>query len=347
MENIKHTVLLTGAAGFIGASLAVKLINSGENVVGIDNLNSYYIKSLKLERLKIIEDTAKKNNVKWKFYKIDIDNEKELKKVFKENQPSIVINLAAQAGVRYSILKPSEYVKSNLVGFANILQESANYEVKHLIYASSSSVYGGNKKFPFSENDEVNHPVSFYAATKKANEAMAHSYSSIHKLPCTGLRFFTVYGPYGRPDMAPMIFADSILLNKPIKVFNFGNMKRDFTFVDDVIEAIYRCCYKIPVASSEFDPKNPKPSISFAPHRIFNVGNGQPTELITFIEKLEKALDKKAIINYFPMQQGDVESTEASVLELKNWINYRPLVDLDQGIDKFARWFLEYKKDQK
>ena len=342
MEKIKETFLVTGAAGFIGAALVNKLLDNGQNVVGVDNLNNYYDPELKKVRLSNISAKDKKTEEHWSFEEVDISNEEALKSIFKKYHPTVVINLAAQAGVRYSIENPFVYSKSNLVGFLNILEESRKNKIKHLIYASSSSVYGGNKSLPYKENDQVNHPISFYAATKKSNELMAHSYSHIYNMPCTGLRFFTVYGPWGRPDMAPMIFAESILKEKPIKIFNYGNMSRDFTYIDDVAEALLKICFKEATVNKNFDYLNPESSTSFAPHRIFNIGNGNPTNLIDFINILEKELGRKAIRNYYPIQAGDVESTFADVQALYKWIGFRPNVDIENGVKQFAKWFLSY-----
>ena len=266
----------------------------------------------------------------------------QLSKIFKEFKPDAVIHLAAQAGVRYSIEKPREYLNSNFIGFFNIMELCRKYTIKNFLYASSSSVYGGNKKLPFSESDAVDHPISLYAASKKANEVMAHSYSHLYGIPSTGLRFFTVYGPWGRPDMAPFIFANSLVKKIPIKVFNFGKMKRDFTYIDDIIEAIFRCCQKPATPDEDFNRFLPKPSSSYAPHRIFNLGNGKAIELMTFITFLEEAMGTKAIKEYLPLQAGDVEETEANTSALKEWINYEPNTKLEFGINKFASWFKNY-----
>ena len=335
-------ILVTGAAGFIGAALVIRLLENGENVIGLDNLNSYYDPNLKKSRLKKIEFSADNSIGKWKFYKSSLDNELSLKNIFNIHQPEIVINLAAQAGVRYSIHNPSSYIQSNLLGFANLLEQCRNHSVSNLIFASSSSVYGGNKNLPFSETQSVNHPVSLYAATKKSNELMAHSYSHLYGIPCTGLRFFTVYGPWGRPDMAPMIFAKSILNEKPINVYNFGKMERDFTYIDDIVEGVFRCCYKPANVNEKFDVLNPSQSSSFAPYRVFNIGNSQPIELLKFIEILEHALGKKAIKNLQPIQPGDVVATAADTHLLESWIGFKPSTLVEAGIEKFAEWYLEY-----
>ena len=339
-----RTILVTGAAGFIGAALVVRLIENGENVIGLDNLNSYYDQNLKELRLKKIQNVFENSSGRWTFYKSSLENETNLEEIFNTHYPSIVINLAAQAGVRYSIENPSSYIQSNLVGFANLLEQCRHHEVNNLVFASSSSVYGGNKKLPFSEEHSVDHPVSLYATTKKANELMAHSYSHLYGIPCTGLRFFTVYGPWGRPDMAPMIFAKSILDQKPINVFNYGNMKRDFTYIDDVVEGVYRCCYKPACVDEEFDFLNPNQSTSFAPFRIFNIGNSKPVELLRFIEILEEELGYKAVKKFLPMQAGDVESTSANINLLDNWVGFKPSYSIEIGLNKFAQWFLDYYK---
>ena len=336
------TILVTGASGFIGAALVIRLVQNGENVIGLDDLNSYYDPKLKESRLKNIDSVLDSAPGKWKFYKASLENKTDLKDIFNSYSPKIVINLAAQAGVRYSIENPSSYIQSNLVGFSNLLEQCRHYEVDNLIFASSSSVYGGNKKLPFSESQSVDHPVSLYAATKKANELMAHSYSHLYGIPCTGLRFFTVYGPWGRPDMAPMIFAKSILNKKPINVFNFGKMKRDFTYIDDIVEGLYRCCYKPAYIDLNFDQMNPNLNTSFAPFRIFNIGNSQPVELLRFIEILEYELGLKAIKNFLPIQPGDVEATAANTDLLESWIDFKPRISIEIGVKKFAKWYLDY-----
>jgi len=336
MQN-NGPILITGAAGFIGSFLVKKFLGSGFQVIGIDNINSYYDKNLKLKRLKNIKEYSIKNNFSWLFYKSNIEDKNYMRQIFLDTKPQIVVNLAAQAGVRYSIVNPSSYVKSNLLGFSNILELCQTNDVRHLVYASSSSVYGANKEYPFSEEQKVDTPLSFYAATKISNEMMAHAYSNIYNLPITGLRFFTVYGPWGRPDMAPMIFADKILQKKPITVFNHGNMSRDFTFISDIIEGTYLCCLKVPSPNDDY--KLGKPSI---PHRIFNIGNGNPVKLLDFVELLEEALSIKATKVFENIQPGDVESTYASTQNLEDWIGYRPLVTIKEGVNKFANWYLDY-----
>ena len=343
MKESRNIILVTGAAGFIGAALVKKLLEINETVIGIDNLNDYYDPNLKLDRLKDIEHTNR-NILGWKFYNSDIEDYESLEKICKENMPNIIINLAAQAGVRYSIKEPSKFVKTNLLGFGNILEICRNLEVDNFLYASSSSVYGSNKLVPFKESHPVDHPVSLYAATKKSNEVMAHCYSSLFKIPSTGLRFFTVYGPWGRPDMAPMIFAKSILENKPIKVFNNGNMRRDFTYIDDIVDGIIGCCYKPAKIDEDFNSLNPDPSASFAPHKIFNIGNNNVIELEYFINLIEKVFNLKAKREYYPMQLGDVRETYADINNLNKWINYTPKVSVEDGIKYFADWYLNYYK---
>ena len=340
MDNSLKWILVTGAAGFIGSALIKNLLSNGENVIGIDNLNSYYDKNYKKMRLRSIEDI--RNLGKWKFEELDINDNKSLEKIFKKYKPEIVVNLAAQAGVRYSLENPHAYVQSNLVGFINILEQCRNNSVKNFIYASSSSVYGMNKNQPFSESDGVNHPVSLYASTKKSNELLAHSYSHLFKIPCTGLRLFTVFGPWGRPDMAPMIFANSIIKGKPISVFNYGKMKRDFTNIDDVVEGITRCCYKPATKDPNFSQISPDASISSAPYRIFNIGNGKPIQIMEFIEMLENALNKKAIIKYEPIQNCDVEETFANTIKFQNWTGFTPDTSLKRGINDFVRWYRDF-----
>jgi len=336
MQN-NGPILITGAAGFIGSFLVKKFLRSGYQVIGIDNINSYYDKNLKLKRLENIKEYSNKNKVNWLFYESNIEDKNHMRQIFLDRKPQFVVNLAAQAGVRYSIVNPSSYVKSNLLGFSNILELCQTNDVRHLVYASSSSVYGANKEYPFSEEQKVDTPLSFYAATKISNEMMAHAYSNIYNLPITGLRFFTVYGPWGRPDMAPMIFANKILQKKPITVFNHGKMTRDFTFISDIIEGTYLCCLKVPSPNDDY--KLGKPSI---PHRIFNIGNGKPVKLLNFVELLEEALSIKAIKVFENIQPGDVESTYASTQNLEDWISYRPLVTIKEGVNKFAKWYLDY-----
>ena len=340
-------ILVTGAAGFIGAALVIRLLEKGEHVIGLDDLNSYYDPLLKESRLNKIQLTLNKSSGRWTFYKASLEDESVLKDIFNTHTPSIVINLAAQAGVRYSIENPSSYIQSNLVGFSVLLEQCRHHSVDNLIFASSSSVYGGNKNLPFSESQSVDHPVSLYASTKKANELMAHSYSHLYGIPSTGLRFFTVYGPWGRPDMAPMIFAKSILERKPINVFNYGRMKRDFTYIDDIVEGVYRCCYKPAHNNKDFDYINPNQSTSFAPFRVFNIGNSQPIELLRFIELLEEEIGVKAIKNFQEIQPGDVEATAANTDLLYRWIDFKPSTSIEVGVHNFAKWFLDYYENLK
>ena len=339
-----ETIIVSGAAGFIGSALVKALLILDFKVIGIDNLNDYYSTSLKRSRLTEIEKVSVKNG-EWIFCEISIEDNKVLLDLINRYDPQVFVHLAAQAGVRFSITNPSEYIQSNLVGFANVLEGCRQNKIPHLIYASSSSVYGGNKNLPFHEEQAVNHPVSLYAATKKSNELMAHTYSHLYDLPTTGLRFFTVYGPWGRPDMAPMLFARSILKNEPIKVFNYGEMKRDFTYIDDVVEGIVRCCFKKASIDDNFNPLIPNPSTSSAPYRIFNIGNSHPIQLTYFIELLEKNLGKKAIKDFQPIQPGDVVSTAAKMDLLNSWVEYKPKTSIENGIKLFAEWYLDYFKN--
>ena len=342
MKLKEANVLITGAAGFIGSFICRRLLEEGSSVIGVDNINDYYDINLKKDRLKEINKVAKHNEAKWEFRRFSIEDNDLLIKCFKETEPNIVINLAAQAGVRYSINNPSLFIESNLVGFGNILECSRKFNIDHLIYASSSSVYGGNKKLPFKETQEVNHPVSIYAATKRANELMAHAYSHLFGIPTTGLRFFTVYGPWGRPDMAPFLFTRAILEGKEMKVNNFGNMRRDFTYIDDIVECIYRCCKKPATPDDKFNELKPDPASSNAPHRLFNVGNSIDIELKYFIELIEKNLNRKAIIKYMPLPLGDVISTSSDNSRLKDWINFAPITTIEEGINKFLEWYKVY-----
>ena len=338
---MSETIFVTGAAGFIGFHISRYLINNGFTVFGFDNINDYYDIRLKEDRLKILyEEGTKKNN--WFFKKGDLLERALLEEIFNKYNPSIVINLAAQAGVRYSIENPQEYINSNILGFLNILECCKSRNVKNFLYASSSSVYGGNKKLPFSENDPVNHPKNIYAATKKSNELMAHSYSHLYNIPATGLRFFTVYGPWGRPDMAPMIFAKSILEGSPIEVFNHGDMQRDFTFIDDVVAGIFKCCFKPASFCNEFNLQKPLAAKSFAPHRIFNIGNGNPCKLLFFIETLEKALGKKAHKIMKDMHKADVQETFADTKLIEEWIGFNANTSIEKGIQEFADWYMKY-----
>ena len=335
-----RTVLVTGAAGFIGAALSQRLLRRGDRVVGVDNLNDYYDPALKQARLREIEAVAPSNA--WRFERMSLEDGDALMDLFAAETPSVVVNLAAQAGVRYSLENPAAYIQSNLVGFGHILESCRHHDVDHLVYASSSSVYGGNRNLPFHERQAVNHPVSLYAASKKANELMAHTYSHLYGLPATGLRFFTVYGPWGRPDMAPMLFARAILAGKPIKVFNHGKMQRDFTYIDDIVEGVLRCCDKPATANPDFDPLQPDPATAAAPHRLFNIGNSQPTELMRFITVMEQALGREAVKDFQPMQPGDVVATAAETDALESWVGFRPSTSIETGVNQFARWYRTY-----
>ncbi len=343
MEYKKNWIIVTGASGFIGAGVVLKLLKMGYKVIGIDNQNSYYDTKLKKDRIKHILSVSNYSQDSWLYFNFSIENKQLLENIFHKYNPEIVINLAAQAGVRYSIINPDSYINSNIIGFANILECCRKFEIKHLIYASSSSVYGGNKKLPYKESDPVDHPVSLYAATKKSNELMAHSYSHLFNIPCTGLRFFTVYGPWGRPDMAPMIFTKAILNSEPLKVFNFGKMKRDFTYIDDITEGVIKCIFNLPKVDKNFDKLKPDPSKSYsAPYRIFNIGNNKPIELIYFIGLLEETLGKKAIKCFEPMQPGDVKETFADIDSLSDWIDFKPKINIEEGVELFVNWYKNY-----
>ena len=334
-------ILVTGSAGFIGFHLCKYLLNKGEEVTGFDNLNDYYDPKLKHSRLKILQSIHKDS---FHFIKDNLENQEAVNNIFRKFKPNIVVNLAAQAGVRYSLENPKSYISSNIVGFMNILEGCRHYGVDHLLYASSSSVYGGNKSMPFSESHNVDHPISIYAASKKSNELMAHSYSHLYGLPTTGLRFFTVYGPWGRPDMALFLFTKSILENKPIKVFNNGEMIRDFTYIDDIIESIARVINKPPINKLDFDYNSLLPNNSWAPYHIFNIGNSNPIPLMHFIHAIEKALGIKALKEFLPMQPGDVASTEANTESLEKWINFKPNTSVEEGISNFVSWYKEFYK---
>jgi UDP-glucuronate 4-epimerase len=322
-------VLLTGVAGFIGHAVCLSLLTRGDTVVGVDNLDDYYDVSLKLARLASIQ--AHPNAKNFKFVKLDLAEQVATAKLFHDEAPDSVVHLAAQAGVRYSLEKPHAYINSNIVAFTNVLEACRAIQPQHLVFASSSSVYGGNTKLPFSESDNVDHPVSLYAATKKANELMAHTYSHLYKIPTTGLRFFTVYGPWGRPDMAPFIFADAIFNNKPIKVFNHGDMMRDFTYIDDIVEGIIRVLDK--------PAKDALEGNIHAPCRLFNIGNNKPEQLLDFIAMLENAIGKTAQKELLPMQAGDVKATFADTSALEAWVGFKPSTSLKIGIDRFITWY--------
>ncbi len=330
-------ILVTGAVGFIGFHLCKKLIQYNYEVIGLDNFNNYYDPKLKEARLQELDNIS--FNKKFPLIKEDIVNQDSLKKIFNEFNPDIVINLAAQAGVRYSIENPSEYVKSNLVGFANVLECCRKYKIKHLIYASSSSVYGGNTKTPFAETQSVDHPVSLYAATKKSNELMAHSYSHLFDIPSTGLRFFTVYGPWGRPDMALFLFTKAILNNKPIKIFNHGKMIRDFTYIDDIVNSIIKVIKKPPSEDKNFDTDNPDPAGSWAPYKVFNIGNSEPVSLMDYIREIEISIGIEAKKLFLPIQPGDVPYTASDCSELESWIGFRPKTSIKEGVRKFIDWY--------
>jgi UDP-glucuronate 4-epimerase len=337
MASPQNKVLVTGAAGFIGFHLSQRLIRNGFQVVGIDNLNDYYDVNLKKARLAILEQLPG-----FKFHRIDLTDKKELDSLFSTSEFDFVVNLAAQAGVRYSLQNPYAYLQSNLHGFLNILEACRHFKTKHLVYASSSSVYGANTKMPFSVHDNVDHPISLYAASKKSNELMAHTYSTLFNLPTTGLRFFTVYGPYGRPDMALFIFTKAILEGKPIDVFNQGKMRRDFTYVDDIVEGITRLVPQIPLPNPSWSGMKPDAATSFAPYRLFNIGNNKPVELLTFIEVLESKLGKKATKNFLPLQEGDVPATYADVDDLMHAVGFKPATSIEEGIEKFVDWYRSY-----
>jgi UDP-glucuronate 4-epimerase len=339
-ESGSRPVLVTGAAGFIGAEVALRLLARGERVIGLDNLNPYYDPALKRARLARIDALASSAPVAaWRFEPLSVEDGGAIAALFAAERPRAVVHLAAQAGVRYSLENPAAYVQSNLVGFGHILEGCRHHGVEHLVYASSSSVYGGNRQLPFSEQHAVNHPVSLYAATKKANELMAHTYSHLYGLPATGLRFFTVYGPWGRPDMAPMLFARAILAGEAIRVFNHGRMQRDFTYIDDIVEGVIRCLDRPATADPAFDPLQPNPATAAVPHRLFNIGNAQPTPLLRFIEVLEQALGCEAIKDFQPMQPGDVVATAADTSALEAWVGFRPSTSIEVGVEAFARWY--------
>ena len=332
-------ILITGSAGFIGAALARKCLERGDEIIGLDNHNNYYDKTLKEARLSLFS-----NNSNYEHYQIDLTNYKELEMVFNNHKPQRVIHMAAQAGVRYSLENPMSYINSNLVGFANILEGCRNYNVEHLVYASSSSVYGSNTSMPYSVRHNVDHPISLYAATKKSNELMAHSYSHLYKIPTTGLRFFTVYGPWDRPDMALQKFTHQIIKGDKIKIFNYGNHQRDFTYIDDIVEGVIKVVDKVATFDPEWSSDDPNPSSSNAPWRVYNIGNNKPVKLMNYIQAIEKALGKQANKELFPIQPGDVPNTWADVNELIKQFDYQPNTTVDQGVKKFVNWFREYYK---
>jgi UDP-glucuronate 4-epimerase len=332
-------VLVTGSAGFIGAALAQRLLERGDEVIGIDNLNDYYDVQLKKDRLALLTPNSNFTDVRCGLEdKVAVDN------VFKQYKPDRIVNLGAQAGVRYSLVNPQAYIDSNITGFLNILEACRNFGTENLVYASSSSVYGANTAMPFSTAHNVDHPVSLYAATKKSNELMAHTYSHLFKIPTTGLRFFTVYGPWGRPDMAPILFTKKILAGESIDVFNYGNHRRDFTYVDDIVEGVIRTLDHVAVGNPEWSGLNPDPASSQSPYRIYNIGSNNPVELLHFIQVLEDCLGKKAVKNLLPMQQGDVPDTYADVDALIKDVNYKPNTSVETGVENFARWYRNYYK---
>jgi UDP-glucuronate 4-epimerase len=330
-------ILVTGTAGFIGAALARRLLERGDEVYGIDNHNDYYDPSLKEARLAQFAAHPAYTHLR-----ADLADADAVDRAFAEFQPQRVVNLAAQAGVRYSLKNPRAYVRSNLDGFLNILEGCRHGKVEHLVYASSSSVYGANRKMPFAVEDAVDHPVSLYAASKKANELMAHSYSHLYGLPTTGLRFFTVYGPWGRPDMSPMLFADRISRGEPIDVFNFGNHSRDFTYIDDIVEGVIRTLDHPAQPDTAYDPEQPNPGTSSAPYRVYNIGNDKPVQLLRFIELLEQNLGRTAEKNLLPMQPGDVPDTWADVSALRRDVGYAPDTSIEDGVARFVKWYREY-----
>lgn len=351
-------ILITGAAGFIGYHLLKRLVTNKENqIIGLDNINDYYDLRVKYGRLdncgihiqnikhnKLIQSTKYSN---YKFIKLDLSDQKHIYELFKKDKFDVVVNLAAQAGVRYSITNPDVYLQSNIIGFYNILEACRSYKIKHLVFASSSSVYGWNEKMPFSTSDNVDHPISLYAASKKSNELLAHSYSALYNIPTTGLRFFTVYGPWGRPDMALFLFTKNIIEGKSIDVYNNGNMMRDFTYIDDIVEGIERVIAKPAKSNSNWSGLNPDPGSSKAPYKIYNIGNNDPVRLLDFIEAIEKKLGKKALKKMLPLQSGDVPASHADVTDLMRDLDYKPNTSIQKGIDRFIDWYLEFYPSNK
>jgi UDP-glucuronate 4-epimerase len=330
-------IMVTGSAGFIGSALSLKLLERGDEVIGVDNLNDYYdvkLKEARLDRNQTFDH--------YTHYRCSLEDREQLHKIFKQHKPQRVVNLAAQAGVRYSIVNPYAYIDSNIVGFINILEACRHNKVENLVYASSSSVYGGNTKLPFSVHDNVDHPLSLYAATKKANELMAHTYSSLYQLPTAGLRFFTVYGPWGRPDMALFLFTKNILKGKPIDVFNYGKHSRDFTYIDDIVEGVIRTLDKIPEPNLEWSGDQPDSATSPAPYRLYNIGNSSPVQLMDYIAAIEKCIDRKAELNLLPMQPGDVPDTYADVDALTKDVGYKPSTPVEVGVSRFVEWYREF-----
>ena len=334
-----QTIIITGVAGFIGFHLAKYLLARNDRIIGIDNLNDYYDTKLKTDRLSQLVGQPGFN-----FIEGNISDRPLMKQIFADHSADKVVNLAAQPGVRYSLINPESYVDTNLIGFANILEGCRHHKIKHLVFASSSSVYGANTHMPYSVHDNVDHPVSLYAASKKASELMAHSYAHLYGIPVTGLRFFTVYGPWGRPDMAPMLFTKAILEDRPINIFNNGNMSRDFTYIDDIIEGIVRVIDKPAQANPEWNSDTPDPGTSYAPYRIYNIGNNQSVKLMNYIETLENTLGKQAEKNFMPMQPGDVQSTFADISDLSKATGFKPQTTIDEGIKHFVKWYRDYYK---
>lgn len=347
-------VLITGTAGFIGFYLAERLLHNGDEVVGLDNINDYYDSRIKYGRLN--ESGVQKDGISYnkyaqskkfsnyRFIKLNLEDRENVLRLFEAEKFDVVVNLAAQAGVRYSLVNPYAYIDSNIVGFMNILEGCRHNNVRHLVFASSSSVYGANTKMPFSVHHNVDHPISIYAATKKANELMAHTYASLYNIPCTGLRFFTVYGPWGRPDMALFLFTKAILEGRPIDVFNYGKMQRDFTYIDDIIEGVVRVIDRMPGPNPKWAGDTPDSATSFAPYRLYNIGNNNPVELMKFIEVLEQCLDRKAVKNPLPMQAGDLPATYADVADLIRDVGFKPETPIEKGIKKFVDWYVGYFK---
>lgn len=330
-------VFVTGAAGFIGMHVSEYLLRRGDLVFGVDNINDYYDVSLKMDRLERLKQYGN-----FSFAKIAIENKDSILEAIRDFKPDRVVHLAAQAGVRYSITNPDAYIQANICGTSNVLEACKEAQVQHLVYASSSSVYGGNEALPFSEHHSVDHPVSLYAATKKANELMAHTYSHLFNLPTTGLRFFTVYGPWGRPDMALFLFTDAIISGHEIEIFNHGNMVRDFTYVADIVESVVRVLDKTATPNADFDPRKPDPGSSKAPFRVFNIGNSNPTPLMDYISAIENALGMEAKKKFSPMQMGDVPATSADTSELQSWIDFKPNTQVKDGVENFVKWYREY-----
>ncbi len=330
-------ILVTGTAGFIGSTLASRLLERGDEVIGIDNVNDYYEVQLKLDRLAKLTPHPNFTDIR-----ADLEDAEAISQTFKQYQPERVVNLAAQAGVRYSLENPQAYVDANLTGFLNILEGCRHNQVKHLVYASSSSVYGANTAMPFSVHNNVDHPVSLYAASKKANELMAHTYSHLFEIPTTGLRFFTVYGPWGRPDMALFLFTKKILAGEPIDVFNYGNHRRDFTYIDDIVEGVIRTLDNVATPNPDWNGDNPDPATSKAPYRLYNIGSNNPCELLRYIEIIEDCLGKKAEKNLLPLQPGDVPDTFANVDALIKDVDYKPSTPIEEGVQKFVEWYLDY-----